>query len=517
MTDDEACKQQRVLIHAPFGRDATLAATALQGANLHSHVCQDLHEVVRELRAGAAALLSVEEALPLEGLAPLLEFLQAQPTWSDLPVLVLTKAGSSSPWVRQVRQRLGNLTLLERPLRASTLVSATQAALRARLRQYHVRTADQRKDEFLAMLAHELRNPLAPISAAVQLMQLTPAPLGGGNNDADRRMRHATEVIARQVEHMKGLIDDLLDVARVTRGLVVLERKPHDLRRVLAEALEQCEPLVRQRGHRLVLDQPAQPAMVAGDHKRLVQVACNLLNNACKYTPERGEIRVSLQLAPETVTLEVADNGIGMAPELVGRVFEMFAQAERTSDRAQGGLGLGLALVDKLVAFHGGKVSAASDGAGQGSRFTVSLPRYQGEAGQSPSAAPWPDTAAAKASLRVMVVDDNTDAADMLEALLEAHGYEVAVEYSGQRALQRAPAFAPQVCLLDIGLPDMDGNVLAQRLRDLPETRGTLLLAVTGYGQRHDSQAALAAGFDEHWVKPVDIDKLLARLSQVAG
>lgn len=513
MNDDEAARQQRVLIYAPFGRDAALAAGALHGAHLHSHCCLSLAEVARELQAGAAALLSVEEALPLDGITPLLEYVQTQPTWSDLPVLVLTKPGGNSPWVRQVRQRLGNLTLLERPLRAPTLVSAAQAALRARLRQYQVRTADQRKDEFLAMLAHELRNPLAPIGAAIQLLQL---PAGGGPS-GEARLRRATEVIARQVEHMKGLIDDLLDVARVTRGLVVLEKKPHDLRDVLAEALEQVEPLMRQRGQQLVLAQPEVPAMVLGDHKRLVQVLSNLLNNASKYTPEQGRISVTLHLAPDQMTLEVADNGVGMTAELVSRVFEMFAQAERTSDRAQGGLGLGLALVDKLVTSHGGWVSAASDGLGRGSRFTVSLPRHRDDAAAAPAALGLARAQPPVQPTRVLVVDDNADAADMLDALLQAHGYQVAVEYSGTRALERAQAFAPQVCLLDIGLPDMDGNTLARRLRELPEARGALLLAVTGYGQQQDGRAALAAGFDEHWVKPVDIDKLLARLAQAAS
>jgi signal transduction histidine kinase/CheY-like chemotaxis protein len=506
--------QRRVLVYAPIGRYGARALVALREAGLASHACRSMAELVQQLRAGAAAVFSVQEVLAADAIAPLLEVLREQPAWSDLPLLVLVKRGDDMPWMCQVGEQLGNLTLLERPLHAATLVSAVQVALRARARQLQLRVADQYKDEFLAMLAHELRNPLAPISAAVQLLQLS-------NAGADARARHATGVIVRQVNQLEGLVNHLLDAARMSRGLVVLNKEPLDLREVLAEALEQAGPAIRQRHQNLALAQPDEPVPVLGERKRLLQVLGHLLDNASKYSYEDSHIVVSLRQSPREVTLEVADDGIGMAPDLLARVFEPFTQAQRGADRSQGGLGLGLALVDKLVALHGGQASAASDGPGRGSRLTITLPRHASLARPAVLPLPGPDSRDADTpqlpAPRVLVVDDNADAADMLYALLQAHGYEVAVEYSAARAMERARSFAPRICLLDIGLPDMDGNTLARCLRAQPETRDALLLAVTGYSQPQDGVAALAAGFNEHWVKPVDIDKLLNRLAHVAA
>ncbi len=367
-----------------------------------------------------------------------------------------------------------------------------------------LRAADQRKDEFLAMLAHELRNPLAPISAAADLLKI-------GRLD-ENRVRQSSAIIGRQVKHMTSLVDDLLDVSRVTRGLVTLARAPVAARTIVDEAIEQVRPLFEARRQRLSVRLGDADAMVLGDKARLVQVLANLLNNASKYTPEERRIEIETRAAAGSLVLAVRDEGIGMEPELTSRVFELFAQAKRSADRAQGGLGLGLALVKNLVELHGGTVACDSPGLGQGSSFVVNLPLMQTAAQQVEAGA---GAAAMQQDrpLRLLVVDDNVDAAATLGMLLEACGCEVVVENDSQRALERALRECPDVGLLDIGLPDMDGNELARRLRLDARTRRMLLVAVTGYGQDQDRRAAFEAGFDHHMVKPVDLDKLAAILA----
>jgi signal transduction histidine kinase/CheY-like chemotaxis protein len=371
-----------------------------------------------------------------------------------------------------------------------------------------LRAADQRKDEFLAMLAHELRNPLAPISAAAQLLKLVQLD--------EARVKQTSDIIARQVDHMTSLVDDLLDVSRVTRGLVTLDLKPLDLNPLVSDAVEQVSPLIKTRRHQLTVELPEDSALVAGDQKRLVQVIANLLNNSAKYTPEGGNIVLSVEVLKDHVALSVNDDGIGMEPELVSRVFELFAQAERTSDRSQGGLGLGLALVRSLVGLHGGSVQAYSKGTGKGSTFSVRLPRLCERRAEQRVQAEIPLVATPAGMMRMIVVDDNADAAHTLAMFLEAEGHEVAVEYEATGALARARAIAPRVCLLDIGLPDIDGNELARRLRAMPETAKAVLIAVTGYGREQDKKDAMAAGFDYHFVKPVDTSKLAALLAQIS-
>ncbi|WP_051306229.1 ATP-binding protein [Massilia alkalitolerans] len=373
-----------------------------------------------------------------------------------------------------------------------------------------LREADRRKDEFLAMLAHELRNPLAPISSAADLLRL-------GRLD-ETRVRQTSGIISRQVKHMTGLIDDLLDVSRVTRGLVSLERREVDARSVVSEAVEQVKPLIELRNHRLEVHVAPGPAHVWGDLKRLVQCVANVLNNAAKYTPEGGSIVLHLRTEAEQVVITVTDNGIGMTPDTVAHAFELFAQAERTPDRAQGGLGIGLALVKSLVELHGGRVALHSAGLGQGSRFSIHLPRHRQV--PAPTVAPAQAQAAPAAraeQLRVMVVDDNVDAAEVLAALCELLGYVVTVEHSSLRAIERARQERPEVCLIDIGLPDMDGNELAGRLRRLPETAGAMLVAVTGYGQDKDREVARASGFDHYLIKPVDAEQVWALLQARDG
>jgi PAS domain S-box-containing protein len=378
--------------------------------------------------------------------------------------------------------------------------------------QRALREADRRKDEFLAMLAHELRNPLAPITAAADFLKV-------GRPD-EERVRQVTTIIGRQARHMTGLIDDLLDVSRVTRGLITLERAPVPLAGAIAEAVEQVRPQVKAKGHRLELHLPSDEALVSGDRKRLVQVFANILGNAAKYTPNQppdgGRIDLHLRVDDATVTVDVCDNGIGMTPELTANAFELFSQAERSADRAQGGLGIGLALVRSLVELHDGTVSAHSDGPGRGSRFTVVLPRLRVEGDDAGGVPGTVQPAPPEQALEVLIVDDNVDAAQILAMYIEAVGHRATVWHSPGRALAYAAEHRPDLCVLDIGLPEFDGHELARRLRALPGMATLPLVAVSGYGQARDRDLALAAGFDRHFVKPVMAADILDVLGDVA-
>lgn len=376
-----------------------------------------------------------------------------------------------------------------------------------------LKESDKRKDDFLAMLAHELRNPLAPIATAAQLIRLAAGDAA--------RVRQAGDIIARQVRHMTELVDDLLDVSRVTRGLVELDKQDLDLKSVVAAAIEQVRPLIEARHHVLTTWTDAEHLCVHGDKTRLVQVVSNLLTNAAKYTPPSGEIALRVEACGERVTIRVKDNGIGIDARLLPHVFEIFTQAERTPDRSQGGLGLGLALVKSIKELHGGQVHARSDGPGKGSEFMLSLPLVAARADEAACA---PDDAPVQAGkpVRVMIVDDNLDAAQSLASLLEARGHQVSVEVDGTSALAAAreaaaKAKVPQVCILDIGLPDMNGCTLALRLRELPGAGEATFIALTGYGQAHDRALSKAAGFDHHLVKPVDPTRLEQILRQAGA
>ncbi|MFC0679504.1 PAS domain-containing protein [Lysobacter korlensis] len=365
-----------------------------------------------------------------------------------------------------------------------------------------LRLEHRRKDEFLAMLAHELRNPLAPISTAAQLLRMS-----AGNPE---RTLAASEIITRQVGHMTELVDDLLDVSRVSRGIVELDLQPVELKSVLAAAVEQVRPLVESRGHALGTWTVPMPLVVAGDRTRLVQVVANLLNNAAKYTPAGGRIDLRAEADDGRVRITVSDNGIGIEPSLLPSVFDLFTQGERTLDRSQGGLGIGLALVERIVRLHGGEVRAWSEGPGFGSTFTVVLPLAS--AGTQPVAPDKGDAADACPGRRVLLVDDNADAATVLAEVLRIEGHRVSVAATGTHALALA-ADTPDidVFVLDIGLPDITGYELAMRLREAAAGRPVLIVALTGYGQSSDREHSQAAGFDHHLVKPADV-RLLLRL-----
>ncbi|WP_165390838.1 PAS domain-containing hybrid sensor histidine kinase/response regulator [Pseudoduganella lutea] len=379
----------------------------------------------------------------------------------------------------------------------------TEAVLAMRALQ----EANARKDEFLAMLAHELRNPLAPIAAAAELLRL-------GTPDA-ARIQKTSAVITRQVEHMTKLVDDLLDVSRVTRGLVTLRRETLDFNGVVGEAVEQAAALMHAKRHRVTVELPDERLWVNGDRTRLIQVVSNLLNNAARYTPDGGSVTVRVTADERNVHATVEDNGIGMLPGLLPHVFDLFTQAERSPDRSQGGLGLGLALVKTLIELQGGTVRAHSTGAGQGSCFTICLPRVTQPIALASGSGEGEEARGARRR-HLMVVDDNADAAQMLALLLETAGHSVAVCGDAAQALRAVVASPPALLFVDIGLPGMDGYALVRRLRQLPETAGARIVAITGYGTPQDRERALEAGFDEHLVKPVNPKALygiLARLS----
>ena len=371
-----------------------------------------------------------------------------------------------------------------------------------------LRDADRRKDEFLAMLAHELRNPLAPVSVAAELLSI-------GKLDEDSA-RKASQVIIRQVHHMTELVDDLLDVSRVSRGQITLKMAPLDMKIVVASAIEQARPLIESRQHALAIKLAAPKAHVKGDEKRLIQVVANLLNNAAKYTPLEGTINVEMSITGSDVCVEVIDNGIGIDPGMQKTVFGLFEQARDTSDRTLGGLGIGLALVHSLTVLHGGTVTCQSAGLGHGSRFTVCLPRLApGEAvPERRNVERLIELPVGNPKLSLLVVDDNIDAADMLQFFLATMGHQVRLAHTASATLEAIASSMPDVCILDIGLPDSSGHDLATKIR-AASSAPPVLIALTGFSTRRDREQATEAGFDHYFVKPADLDALCAALAGV--
>ncbi|MBI3946720.1 MAG: PAS domain S-box protein [Armatimonadetes bacterium] len=364
-----------------------------------------------------------------------------------------------------------------------------------------LRGADRRKDEFLAMLAHELRNPLAAISSAAQLLR---------TEDLQGRPGRATEIVGRQAAHMARLLDDLLDVSRVTHGKIELKRERMSLTAAIESALEAARPTIEEAGHRLRFSGPGYRLDVEGDPVRIAQVVGNLLNNAAKYTPPAGHIYLTVEPADREVAIRVRDTGIGISPEVLPRVFDLFVQADTSVARSQGGLGIGLTMVRSLVELHGGRVEAQSEGPGQGSEFTVWLPLAA-----VPVAAPRKLETGAVQRRRILVVDDNADGAEILGLTLEIEGHEIATATSGPEALQVATDFHPEVVLLDLGMPVMDGCEVARRFRSDPKLKGVVLVALTGYGQEEDRQRTAEAGFDYHLVKPVEMEEITRVLCNI--
>jgi signal transduction histidine kinase/CheY-like chemotaxis protein len=363
-----------------------------------------------------------------------------------------------------------------------------------------IQEADRRKTEFLAMLAHELRNPLAPIRNAVQLLRYQ-----GGN---DPQLEWARDIIDRQVQQMARLVDDLLDVSRITRGKINLQMEPIDAAAVVSRAVETSRPLIDARHHELTVSVLPEPLMVQADSTRLAQVLSNLLNNAAKYTEDGGHVWLTVAREGDEAVFRVRDSGMGIPPELLSSVFDLFIQADRSLDRSQGGLGIGLTLVRRLVELHGGTVKAFSAGPGKGSEFVVRLPVLKNVPAPERSVKSVSPPQKNGRSRRILVVDDNVDATESLALLLRLTGHEVSIAHDGQAALQLATTFRPSVVLLDLGLPGMSGYEVAQQMRRLPALTDTVLVALTGYGQDEDRQRSRAAGFDHHLVKPIDPESL---------
>jgi signal transduction histidine kinase len=497
--------ERRILVHALIEQDALLAQKVLASAGMKTSLCANSADTIRQLREGAGAMLIVEELIPETGPA-LRSYLEQQPAWSDLPILVLTKHGSDSLEAQRAVEQLGNVTLLERPVRTMSLISAAKSALRARDRQYQVRAADLRKDEFLATLAHELRNPLAPIRNAMSIVQrLHPSP----------EMVKLIAIVERQVTHLTRLVDDLLDVARITNGKVVLQKQATTVRSVVTHALEIAAAQIADRQHRVTVEQPATEYELEADHVRVVQCLANLLVNAAKFTPRAGEIELTVVVREKTVKFRVRDNGRGLEPQSLSQIFEMFMQA-RAPGEPTNGLGIGLNLAKRFAELHGGNITAASEGLGKGSEFVLSLPVVvAGDSGtlQRPSS---DMSIAAGLPRKVLVVDDNLDAADTLGALLKMQGISVAVAYDAVSAMAAVRDDAPDAVVMDIGMPVVNGYEAARLIRREPISKRITLIALTGWGQYSDRSLATEAGFDFHLVKPVDLAKLMGCLQQAA-
>jgi PAS domain S-box-containing protein len=402
-----------------------------------------------------------------------------------------------------------SISLTVSPVRAAdgTVIAASKVArdiserklAEQRLQQSEeaLRLADRRKDEFLALLAHELRNPLAPIRYALA------ANKKPGRTPEQRKQTE--EIIDRQVTHMSRLLDDLLDVSRITRGTLELKKTRTELTSIIGAAIETARPMLDAKQHNLALDLPTQPVQLEADLVRLAQVFSNLLINAAKYTDPSGRILLRARQEPGAVVISISDNGIGIAEELLPSVFTMFFQSREALGRAEGGLGVGLSLVRGLVMLHGGSVEAHSAGPGRGSEFTVRLPTGAPLA-ERLDAEIESESLSEGVGLKILVVDDNRDAADTCAMLLEASGHHVQTAYTGRQALELARTFYPHALLLDIGLPDIDGYRLARQIRATPWGRSAVLVAVTGWGQEEDRRRAVEAGFDKHLVKPISAE-----------
>jgi PAS domain S-box-containing protein len=606
--------------------------------------------LAHEVEAGASAILVAEEALAGETERLLAALRGREPAWSDLPMFVVTRPGANSATATAALDSLGNVTLLERPVRVSTLVSAVRVALRARERQYalrdrfeaqsllaaivassddaiisktidgtilswnegaqrifgytpaeaigqpifliippdrhdeermilsrlvrgeHIdhfetvrvskdgrpidlsvtispirdganriigaskvardiserkraetalrqniealeraesalREADRRKDEFLATLAHELRNPLAPIRNSLDILRLS------GNSNAT--LGQVLEMMERQVNHMVRLVDDLMEISRITRGKIEFRRERVELAGVIRSAVETSQPLINAGGHHLSVTIPPESLTLDADAVRLAQVFANLLNNAAKYSDPGGRIGLTVRRENDSVLVSVKDNGIGISREMLPRVFEMFTQASTGHAGSHGGLGIGLTLVRSLVEMHGGRVTASSEGPGKGSEFVVRLPLAVGPA--LDVARPRTSTHAQTIPIRVLVVDDNRDGADSLGDLLERLGTEVQVVHDGPAALEALGRFKPSMVLMDIGMPEMSGYEVARRIRAMPEHRELMLVALTGWGQEEDRRRSRQAGFDFHLTKPTHmfaLQDLMASLNE---
>ena len=633
--------ETRVLLVAPTTRDAEVTRSLLAKAGLACVVCEGLRELAREVETGAGVVLLTEEAVTAPAIDELLSTFANQPPWSDLAIVLLMQGDILSPASIRVLRSLRNVTLLERPAPARSVVSALQTAIRGRVRQYQIRDqiesigraeatsrelqrqleiavnaselgtfhcemplrrivwneqckrhfwlptdaevdfdlfysilhpddreptrkaveacvhggqiydieyrtvspqgevrwiratgrttrdehqqpvqfdgttrdvtdrkraeeamteANRRKDEFLATLAHELRNPLAPIRNSLHLLRLS--------GDLSPSLDPVREIMERQVDQMVRLIDDLLDVSRISSGKIELQKEAIELATVVSLAVPTAQPAIDAAGHQLALSLPAEPIILDADPVRLAQIIGNLLNNAAKYTKPGGQIWLTAHIDREEAVISIRDTGLGIPADMLPLVFNMFAQVDRTITRAQGGLGIGLTLAKTFVEMHGGRIEAHSDGPDQGSEFIVYLPMMRDSHLRSAVTSPLRGSPPSFSRHRILVVDDTRAAGYVLGKLLETMGQQMHTVTDAAAALDRVRRERPDLVISDIGMPNMDGYELARRLRNEPGMEGVLLVALTGYGQDSDKQRAKEAGFDYHLVKPVSLEAL---------
>ncbi|MBV8758327.1 MAG: response regulator [Deltaproteobacteria bacterium] len=504
--DDDGASTVWVLSVKP--RDAQLTCATLQDVGLKAACTASFAELVETLEGPIGALMLTADAVPSAGWQELSKILARQPAWSDLPVIVFSRERQGG-LEELLASGTSSITVIETPVRVSTVISAAKAAMRARRRQYEVRDlverleeADRRKDEFLAMLGHELRNPLGAMQLALQVQQM--------QSPAAEPNRHMA-VMERQLKNLGRIVDDLLDVSRVTLGKIQLEVADVDL----CEAARRCVQAITRDAEnsrlRLTLAVPSEPVWTKGDPVRIEQVLSNLVTNAIKYTPAGGAIAVEVT-EPERgrARITVSDSGIGIDPAIVESLFELFMQARQGLDRSRGGLGLGLALVKRLVELHGGTVGAHSDGPGRGAKFWIELP-VEDRRPTDQFDVVMPE----QRPLKLLLVEDNADAREMLRELLTRDGHDVSTANDGIAGLEAARTLEPDLMLVDIGLPGISGHDLAREIRRTSE-RQPWMIAMTGYGQPTDRERALDAGFDLFVVKPVSIPDLRQALAQCA-
>jgi signal transduction histidine kinase/AmiR/NasT family two-component response regulator len=533
-----AHRDQRILILAPTGIDAKLTARFLSEASLSSHVCSTIDEVCKEISHGAGLVFLTEEALSARALGSLARTLLSQPAWSDLPIVLLTSGGSESPANTDALSSLGaigNVNLIERPVRMMTLLSTLKAALRARNRQYDVRDhletqvrtkreleeaflqveeASRLRDEFLATVSHELRTPLNAVLGWATLLRTS-------NLDEAGRER-ALETIARNARSQQRLIEDLLDVSRAISGKLRIDARRVAPRKFIEEATEALRPEAHARKVRIKQIIENDLGSVLGDPARLRQVVWNLLSNAIKFSNRGGLVVLTARHVDSNLEISVKDRGQGISPEFLPYVFERFRQADMTTTRMHGGLGLGLAIVRQLVELHNGTVTVASSGRGLGATFTVKVPLLAANQSAPAESGELKYEALARHQLnglKVMVVDDEIDTCDLLKTVLSKQGARVTTAQSAAVALKLISRTKPDLLISDVGMPGTDGYEFMRRIRLLPKERGGAVpaVALTAYAREQDRKRALRAGYQVHLTKPIEVAELSATLVQLIG
>lgn len=488
-----------VIVYAPQGRDAEIATRVLCDAGISTRITTALTKELMNETCGA--LLISEQSLRSSVCSLILEASRNQILWSDLPIIILSSEGLSggrNPYLETLYNSC-NVTVIQKPVPMISLITAVRSALRARHRQRQVgellvaqQQEVQERDEFLSMLSHELRNPLGPILNSLHILQNVECP--------PEMTSRAQDTLRRQVQQLARMLNDLLDVARISRGRITLNVTNLDFSSLIRNGLDDHRALCEEKGIALKLSLPDKVIVIRADGTRLTQVFGNLLSNAIKFTEKKGVISVELHHDKEhdCAILIVEDNGLGMSPEMLRRLFKPFNQADKSLDRNKGGLGLGLVIAKRLIDMHDGRIEATSDGIGKGSRFTVCIPTHTGVF-MAPAPAPQPIST----SRNVLIIEDNNDAAETLQILLQMEGHNVEVAYNGPEGIQKAQQTQPDFVFCDIGLPGLDGYQVARALAPMRD-KIVKLIALTGYGSVNDQRLAKEAGFDLHLTKPVD-------------